>query len=319
MKIASRPLLATVFYLLLPACADTRPQTDAFDFNHVEGALRYYAHPGQENLEAIASTDAARHLERHSRMTGAADATALDITKKLVLTDSPPAPALLTETEALLRYAKESPDKQAACLEEAARYLPMESGWRAPLYATWGYDIGVATELGGSLNFTHEHFRKTPSEIWYYCTHEAHHVGVMQLHPFPDFGDVKTVGALIDAIEYLTFLEGTAVFAAYDMRAKEGALDDDEDYVALKDPERMQAISSRYEELMAALHARAPTDALADEDWAMLGEFSGGERLWYRHGAAMAQKIYAAQGLSGFRTVISQGPKAFFSAAESSE
>ena len=63
--------------------SDTVP--NAFDFSHVNLAIRYFDKPSDSLLAEIASTTAAIHLKRHSDRTGyyPPGATSLDITSDL--------------------------------------------------------------------------------------------------------------------------------------------------------------------------------------------------------------------------------------------
>lgn len=305
--------LFSALLFVVVACAAETP-IRGFDFAHIEGALSYFSTPDDQTLREISETHAANHLKRHSDRTGyyEPDATTLEITADLISAEEPPGAAMLSDVTQLLAYAKENPDLQKACIDEAIRFLPQTDDAPINIYVTWGYDIGVASDLGASLNFAHEHFQQSNQEIWFYCTHEAHHVGVIRSHAFPTISEIETVGALVELVHYLTFLEGTAVFAAYDMRERFDAMDMDEDYRALQDQTRMENISNRYEELLNDLSVRDPDEPLSDADWAIVGEMSGGERLWYRHGAKMAMNIFAAQGMTGLHEAIAAGPEVFF-------
>ena len=170
--------------LVIVACVADTPLR-GFNFAHIEGALRYYSAPDDQTLREISETHAARHLKRHSDRTGYydPDATTLEITADLISDKAPPGADMLAEVTQLLTYAKENPDLQKTCIDEALKFLPQSDDAPINLYATWGYDIGVASDLGASLNFAHEHFQQNNQEIWFYCTHEAHHVGVIRAHP----------------------------------------------------------------------------------------------------------------------------------------
>lgn len=306
---------ALALLLILPVTlggyAGGRP---SFDFRHVRMSLDYFADPNDERLASIAQLDATRHFQAHSEFSGyfGPDVGATEMTKLLLA--KVPTHEEAEQTRALIAYAGADPKRQRTCLHAADRFLPSNARHGTHLFATWGYDIGVASPLGVSLNFAHRHFREAPEEIWFYCTHEAHHAGVYRLHPFPKLSDIKTVGALVRLIRYATFLEGSAVFAVRDVRAKADALEQDEDYRALKDRVRMNRISARFDKILSRLEHRNPNDTLTDADWAIIDEMSSGERLWYRHGARMAAAIYTDRGAGGFRSIIAGGPDAFFDA-----
>lgn len=305
---------------MLVGCGQHDRASPRFDFAHVDRALQYHADPSEAALRAISRTEAARHLKAHSDWAGyyPVDASALDITRDLVAGEAP-SQALIAEVAALIYYAKSRPDLQGECASEAARFLPAGDERPPTLHATWGYDIGVASALGASLNFAHPHFHEDNREIWFYCVHELHHAGIIRSHPFPALGEVDTVGELRDLIRYLTFLEGSAVYAARDMRERMDALESDQDYVALADAARMEKISARYGELLNELDARVGDEALNDADWAIIDEMSGGERLWYRHGAKMAMTIEAKTGAKALRETLAQGPEAFFTAYQAAQ
>ena len=297
--------------LLAAACTPQAPE-ETFDFRHVDLALAYFETGDEALLEAMGETAAAAHLKAHSDMAGyyAPDATPGDITRALV--EDRPSDVTRAAVDGLAAFVRDRPEMQTACLAEAGNYLPEWQGEPITLYATWGYDIGVASPVGVSLNLAHPHFLERPEEVWYYCTHEAHHAGVYRYHPVPAVAGIGTAGELAGLVRYLTFLEGTAVFAAHDIRARNGALEDDADYRALADPVAMEAISRRYNEILDGLAGMPPETPLAEADWQVLDEMSRGDRLWYRHGARMAAAIHERCGPARFAAVIEAGHDAFF-------
>lgn len=286
-----------------------------FDFSHIDLALQYFETPSENAIDEIAATDAALHLKNHSDRTGyyALDVTAEDITRDLL--KNPPSDQTREEIRALVAYTKENPERQRACLEEAEKYLPEEAALKHPLYITWGYDIGVAMDDRASLNLTHPHFLADPEEIWFYCTHEGHHVGLMQLHPMLQISAIDTTRELYDLVRYATFLEGLAVYSAWDVRGKAGALENDQDYANLENPEKLASIMTTYWQYMATLEGEL-NNPLGDEHWQVIEAMSSGERLWYVTGAAMAKAIEGAVGRDGLIDVIRQGPEAFFETYE---
>jgi Putative zinc dependent peptidase (DUF5700) len=201
-------------------------------------------------------------------------------------------------------------------VNDALRYLPADFRFRGTLFLTFGYDIGVAFSPNASLNCTHPHFERHPRELLYYAIHELHHVGFMSYHPPPRLADLKTCTDLLRLVEYSTQMEGMAVLAAYPRRRDEGALADDPDYVALEDANRMQADVASYLGESAYLKGRGtqPADAAA---WAVIERMSSGERLWYRVGATMAQRIEAAYGRAALVALVISGPARFLAAYES--
>ncbi len=193
---------------------------------------------------------------------------------------------------------------------DTLRYLPSDFRFHGTLFLTFGYDIGVAFRPNASLNCTHARFHRHSRELLYYAIHELHHTGFMSYHAPPKFAEIKTCADLLHAVEYLTQLEGMAVLAAYERRRGDGALNDDPDYAALQDDKRMQADLVSYFKEYEYLKNRGnqPVD---HDAWAVLNRLSSGERLWYRVGALMAQRIEAANGRAALVELIKQGPAQF--------
>ena len=108
-------------------------------------------------------------------------------------------------------------------------------------------------------------------------------------------------------VEYSTALEGTAVLAGLARRARDGALADDDDYAALGDAARMQRNEARYLREFDSLRRRGiePADEAA---LAVLERMSSGERLWYRVGARMAERIEREQGRPALIALITEKP-----------
>lgn len=320
--IAMRKALIIFFLVqvsLLAACKEPKLNlgTSCFDFAHIKLAMEYFDESRDILLAEIAATAAARHLKRHSDRTGyySANATPLEITSDLL--NKTPSQKTLNAVKALVHYAEENTAKQAACMQEAAAYLPEEVQPNHPLLITWGYDIGVAMDDRASLNFTHTHFLENRQEIWFYCIHEVHHTGVMQLHPMPKISDVDTVQELYEFTRYATFLEGTAVHAVRDSRREAGAFGQDQDYLALEDAKRLDQILVAYWKKLSSLETDIGLP-LNDTHWQVLEDMSSGDRLWYVAGAAMAIEIESKRGRKGLLEVIREGPGSFFAAYQNS-
>jgi hypothetical protein len=282
-----------------------------FDFEQVAQSIRYLQDPSARNLELLAQTEAMTHLKRHSDQTGyyPPEASPLDIAADLV--NDPNARELVDVVKSLVDRLRRDRAGQQMCLSEALLYGPPEAEIEGKVFFTWGYDIGVAAGPNASLNLAHRRFRENPAEVWYYCIHELHHTLVMKHHPLPRLADAKDTKQFLELIQYLTFLEGTAVYAAYDARGKGGALTADPDYVALESPSTMEGYERAYFQLYEQIEGFA-LRPLVPEDWDLLEEFSAGDRLWYRVGARMAESIDRESGREVLRRAVEQGPAAFF-------
>ena len=311
--------ISTTAVLLLGVGCSPSEQPPPFDFAHAHTAIGYLEAPTEDALAALAATGGAAHLKRHSDLTGyyPPDASALDISRDLVTNDWYKAVPRLAAVKDLLQSVERNHEKQAYCLDETKAYLPAGFNFAHSLYVTWGYDIGVSMAGSSSINIAHPHFAADPEEVWFYCIHEMHHAGVTSFHPFPmRIADITTTTQMTTFIRYATFLEGTAVYAAYAARAEAGALTADRDYVALEDAAATAHALAEYASILAVFD-KADERPLTDADWKLIERMSDGERLWYVAGAAMARKIDGALGREAYRSIVRDGPTAFFRAWES--
>ncbi|MEJ2085700.1 MAG: hypothetical protein P8Y44_08470 [Acidobacteriota bacterium] len=289
--------------VLLCSCSGDRANLPQFDTAHVERAIAYLSEPSQERLQRVAETAAARHLLKHSAVTGyyAPDATALDITRSLL--SRPVEASEIARVETLLAETEAAPERQRACLRDAARYLPEGFAFAEPLYVTWGYDIGVSMNGSASINLAHPRFAADPDEIWFYCVHEMHHAGLTSLQPYPQaISEIRTAAEMLAFIRYSTMLEGMAVHTAREPRRKAGALESDPDYVALGDPVRMAAYEETFWKIYGDFEAQGGRP-LSEGDWHQVEQLSDNDRLWYRVGAQMAAMIEAELGRSALRNL----------------
>jgi len=284
-----------------------------FDARAAELSLQYLQSKDTAVLEQLVQSPAVTHLLSHARN--------FDYD---VPTDS--AQALVRK---LLTSPSKSPDPQRVCRQSMAffagplldephwvndtlRYLPVGFRFHATLLLTYGYDIGVAFAQSASLNCAHPHFDGHGRELLYYAIHELHHVGFYSIKPPRRFSEVKSCRDLLWIAQYHAQLEGMAVLAAWQRRREEHALDDDSDYVALRDEAQMQREEGLYFEELQYLRERG--DAPADQEaWAAVGIMSA-QRLWYRVGARMAQRIEQVSGRQALIALIPEGPDQFIAA-----
>jgi hypothetical protein len=309
-----RPALILLTPVLTLVPAPPRIQGLTLDSAFAQEALRWLDIPNGQSLSKLENAPALAHLLRHARHwdyevpkeSPAALAThLLDKVRK-----QPGGTATLRASLAHF----EGPLRTDPWASEVLACLPKGFQFKgATLFLTCGYDIGVATLGQASLNGAHPRFQGHPRELTYYAIHELHHVGYMAFHPPLSLGELRTCGDLLRFVEYSAHMEGMAVWAAYARRERDGALGDDGDYVALGDPERM----ARYVRAFFAIHdglASRRNAPLTPQDWALLEELAGGDRLWYRVGAQMARDLERTRGRDALRRLVQEGPGAFFEA-----
>ena len=285
-----------------------------FDSSFAQLALTYLQSRDPRVLEQLANSPAAAHMLNHARNFD------YDVPK-----DSPAALVSHLLTPPSKHVGESEPCERSIVffsgpmldnphwVEDTLRYLPGDFRFHGTLFLTFGYDIGVAFSPNASLNCAHPHFKEHPRELTYYAIHELHHVGFMTYRPPPRVSELKTCNDLLGLVEYSTQLEGIAVLAAYRRRLQEHALDDDGDYVALQDEQRIQHDKARYFEDFNYLQKCANQVADANA-WAVIDRMSSGERLWYRVGASMAQRIEQVSGRSKLLDLVKTGPASFVEA-----
>ena len=262
-------------------------------------------------LEEIAALPATNHLLAHARHFDydVPCESPEALVRHLLSSDAGPRTHLDTLRRSLAHFTG-AMLADTRWIGDVVAYLPQAFRFSGSLFLQFGYDIGVAFPPDASLNGGHQHFAKYPRELLYYAIHELHHVGFMTYQPPPRIAELRTCADVLRLVEYCTQMEGMAVHAAKSRRAADGALDHDEDYVALSDDERMERLEAAYVADLAELHARGvmPVD---DAVFAVIARMSGGDRLWYRVGARMAARIEDALGRDRLIGLIEKPPRAF--------
>ena len=266
-------------------------------------------------LAALSDSPAAAFLLGHARQFGydIPHATARELVGELLKDRTASSPGTATCRQSLA-YFSGPMLADPRWVADVLLYLPSGFRFSGTLFLTYGYDIGVALAPDASLNGSHSRFSGKPRELMFYGIHELHHVGFMTCAPPPRLDSIKTCADVYRFALYFTQLEGMAVWAAYGPRRAAGALDSEEDYVALRDEARMDRDEKSYLEILEELRRRGnePADPSA---MSAIERLSQGERLWYRVGAKMAARIEKARGRQALVDLIRLGPADFFKAA----
>jgi len=264
-------------------------------------------------LQDIAETDAARHLAAHfGRVSFSGKVKDPFELVEQILTSPSIAEINLEDVRASLSSIESDQTSQLRCWTEAAALLPDGALSGTVLYLTVGYDIGVAVAGQASINLAHPHFLENPlKEVWFYIVHEIHHAGFQKYNPLPVLADTKSITDLSYLIKYLTHMEGLAVHAARRWRTETGTLKWDSDYETLLDSGRMDTYRKEFFSIYSNLidEGERPIEM---KDWKILGRMSTGDRLWYRVGASMADRIEKTLGRGVLIATVEEGPGAFF-------
>ncbi len=304
--------------MLLFFCAKGNCQQDTikkgnvvYDFTLAGLSLKYLETGDSTLLDKIAGTEGLKLLYNHAHWSGnnPEGLTKVDFAKKII--DRENKKSFVDEISSNLKYAKDSIARTDYAQRICLQYLPAGFAYSSRLCFTIGYDLGIVYLNNSSVNISHKHYLETYSELKYYSIHELHHAGFVMLKKnyMPSL-DITTYGEMLSLIAYFTQLEGMAVYAAYDERQKEKALNNDEDYVALQNAKTMQKFTKRYFEIFNHFQSN-PNDTLTENDWKMMGEMSSDNRLWYRVGALMAMEIDKNFGRETLTGLIAQPSENF--------
>jgi len=279
----------------------------SLDLSFVEPALEYMGSPGKETLDALVAHEAAVGVYAHAVRFGN---TVEDIRRfwSQLLSRASGDPSYAARARAGVRYLEDVDMSEA--YTELGWHLPENLELRCRLFGELGYDIGVVSEGDAYLNVGHPHFAAEPRELVYFAVHELHHVGYTSYNPPFTLSDVKSTRSLEQVVKYSTHLEGTAVYAAYGMRGREGRYGH-VDYTLYHDASRRDAVLREFSAVLEPIHDEPNREVTAEELTRILGRLSG-ERLWYVVGLHMAKMIDEELGRDALTGTIVNGPESFF-------
>lgn len=282
-----------------------------YDFTLADLTIKYIKTGDSSVLSDIIKTEGLKLLFNHANWSGnnSEKLSMKDFAKAIIDRDNK-----YKNVNSILRNLKYAKDSIAAidysqtiCL----KYLPEGFSFGSRLCFTVGYDLGIVYLNNSSVNISHKHYLKNYSELKYYSIHELHHAGfvILKKNYMPSL-KINTYGEMSKLIAYFTHLEGMAVYAAYDERLKDNAINNDPDYITLSDTSLMKKYSDRYFEIYNHFLSNS-NKTLQEKDWMMLGELSSDNRLWYRVGARMAEIIDMKSGRAKLTHLISEPSEKF--------
>jgi len=277
----------------------------SLDLSFAEPALRHMGSPGEASLSMLVAHDAAKGVYAHAVRFGNTGLGIKGFWGGLLLKASGD-PMYASRVRHSQRYLEGCDLSEAYA--ELGGHLPCGTDLDCRLFGEVGYDIGVVSEGDAYLNLGHPHFADA-GELVFFAVHELHHVGYTVYNPLYALGDVKTMRDLEHVVRYSTHMEGTAVYAPYGLRRREGRFGHT-DYELYRDPARREGILNEFFEALGSIEAE-PDRALTGDDLRVLSRLSG-ERLWYVSGLHMAKTIDERLGREALTGTILDGPESFF-------
>ena len=288
-----------------PAASAERPRVST---SCAEALLAHAAAPSREARDRLLSHPALVAVVRHQQMSGKANADPGEVLDRLA--------GAIRDPEGAAKVLDTWRGREAELLEAAdasAALLPAGVRFSGEVHFVVGYDIAVASPPDVLVNADHPHFVADPEDVAFYVVHEAHHVGFLAARPMPEISRLDDPVRLRALIRFMTQMEGMAVHAAFAPRRDASALTADEDYEVYLDAGFVQDVVDRYREVWGRVDdSRALTGQEIGE---ILGAMSSGERLWYRFGAVVADRVERRLGRGTLIRSIAE-PGLFWAEAE---
>ncbi|MFO0564088.1 MAG: hypothetical protein U0263_00420 [Polyangiaceae bacterium] len=236
-----------------PVRSPGAPRESAHRVDSSFARLLLEAHDLPVRRQKLLEHGALSAMLRHQRLAGNSGATREEVLAKIL--DSVKRNPV---TASVLDAWRGREQELAEHADAAASLLPPEGRFAGTVYLVMGYDIGVAAPPDIVLNVAHEHFLHDPSELGFYATHEAHHVGFLGSRRAPELVELNEPQRLESVVRYMTQLEGMGVHAAWPHAGELGALAADRDYRIYLGPDRS---SAGQRALRAAVRAARDGDA----------------------------------------------------------
>jgi len=282
------------------------------DSSFVELSLQYFSNPSDELLAKICEHIVAKKVLTNAQISDSNLHDIEEFWRKIIEREREKGEEHFSAIKSCLAYINENEDALFEHLEELRKYLPDDFVFDCTLYLEVGYDIGIVADGDALLNVGHPIFHKNKRELIYFALHELHHVGYTHYNALDiSFAAIQTRADLVEIIEKLTHLEGTATYAVKEIRERESQISFF-DYEVLFDVEKLTESIKQYFELYDK-YKYSKNLMIEESDLDVFEIMSGKEkRLWYVTGAHIAERIDRMLGRRELNQTIVNGPNTFF-------
>lgn len=282
------------------------------DFSFTDLVLQYFYKPSEELLHQISNHVAARKILSNAQISDSSLKDINEFWRKIINQERSKGEDYFYKIKTCIAYIEDNREELLKHIKELYNYLPDGFVFDCTLYLHIGYDIGIVAEGDALLNVGHEIFHQNKRELIYFALHELHHVGFTRYYnPIRSLSEIHTKSDLVNLIEGLTHLEGTATYAIKEMRERENQLSFF-DYEVLNDLEKRTTSVEEYFEIYNQ-YKNAENLAVEKSDFEILEIMSGKKkRLWYITGAHIAEQIDKKNGREELNRTIQNGPETFF-------
>lgn len=279
-----------------------------FDDSGLEASLNYLRDRCDENLKKLVSEPGSKLVYAHYLWSSSVSKVTIEEFWSAQLSKIFWSPELEYDVNAVKMHLLEQ--EETKWLSEVLRYLPKRHFFNTTVYLNIGYDNVVFGE-NIALNLNSEQYGLDKRESVYYLIHELAHAGYVRYHPLPELWNIRTNRELLNAVKFLTHLEGMGVMSALKLRILDGGLLDNDYRVLLNNSEKARRVGY-YFRLLGELESDLNREVV-ESCFQVFEKMSGKEtRLWYITGCHMAQEIEKNQGIETLRKLVEQGSEEFF-------
>ena len=282
------------------------------DYSFTNLILRYFSNPSEEMLNQISNHIAAKKILSNAQISDSELNNIKEFWKTILDRERKKGEDYLDRIRSCIAYMEDNTESLLEYVKELYSYLPSDFVFDCTLYLEVGYDIGIVSDGDAFLNVGHKIFHQNKRELIYFALHELHHVGYTHYNELTiNFSDIHTTAELVELIEKLTHLEGTATYAVKEIRDRENQLSYF-DYKVLKNEDKRKETVKEYFSLYDSFRytKRIPIE---ERDFETLEVMSGkNKRLWYITGGYMSEEIDKNLGREELNQTILEGPESFF-------
>lgn len=280
------------------------------DFSFIKNILKYSKREKKDIWEEIVKHKVAKSIYHHAitynNTNKSLDFFWSNIVQKEIINNNDN----ILKIESAINYMKENEKEFYRAFDLIKLYIPKNTDIKTTLFLEIGYDIGIVADGNAFLNLGFPLFHQYPQELIYFSMHELHHVIYTHFHPIYTLDNIKSINDLIRIIKYSTHLEGFGVYCSLSERRKNNSFNH-VDYQVLNDEVKREKIIERYFSLYNKI-TNTQNRQLQAEDWKILEEMCGKDRLWYIAGAHIAERIDETFGREKLNKTIIAGSDSFY-------
>ena len=214
-------------------------------------------------------------------------------------------PARLPRIQAFLDELRSNAGNWLATVENVLAGLFPDESLDICVFPIIGYDMGIGLDGAVCMNCNHVPYLDEPLEFLFYIIHECVHVVYERHHHVPALAEVQTPVQWRRYFALWMQNEGFAVYAPLRLRQVHGYLDE-RDYRVLCDEDQMNLLRLSLLDVLRQLDSDEPLTRAEYLECCF-----GDQRLTYRMGCALIQRIEDEHGMQAVRQAFTMDGEAF--------